>query len=292
MLGCDSFVPYYDPRLKRSRAHLLQQEAIRVAEIDIRDATSIETLLREERITHLVHLAAQAGVRHSMVHPESFVQSNVEGFVQIMEVCRRLPHILLTYASSSSVYGLNRKIPFSESDSADHPVSFYGATKRAGELIAHSYHHLYGIRATGLRFFTAYGPWGRPDMAYFLFTKAILEGRPIQLFNHGQMQRDFTYIEDIVQGTVASIDLGANWEIFNIGGSAPENVLHLIHLIETYTGKQAKVEFLDQQPGELLLTCADIEKSKTLLGYTPSTRLDEGMRQFVEWYCQYYASHA
>lgn len=282
--GCDNFNAYYDTGLKRARAEYLKQQGISILEADICEPANIEKELIEQSTTHLVHLAAQAGVRHSITHPQSYVQANLNGFVQILEICRRLSPIKCIYASSSSVYGLNKKIPFSEQDPCDHPANFYGATKKANEMIAHAYHHLYGISVTGLRYFTVYGPWGRPDMAYFSFTKSILEGKPIHLYNQGQMRRDFTYIDDIVRGTAAAIDLGASCEIFNLGNNHPENLSTLVSLIEKFSGKKAVVELLPMQMGEVVETYADIAKAKDKLGFVPSTSLEEGLERFVEWY--------
>jgi UDP-glucuronate 4-epimerase len=287
VVGCDNFNAYYDPALKRARAQLLKEAGIPVLETDIRNPPLLEKAVLEEEITHFVHLAAQAGVRHSITHPECYVGSNLDGFVQILEVCRKHPTMKLIYASSSSVYGLNQKIPFSETDPTDHPASLYGATKKSNELMAHTYHHLYGIPTTGLRFFTVYGPWGRPDMAYFSFTRAILEGKPIQVYNQGQMQRDFTYVGDIIQGTVAAIDLGAPCELFNLGNNQPVDVLTLISLIEKKTGKTAIKQWLPMQPGDVPVTYADISKSQSLLGYRPSTSLEQGIDRFIEWYAQH-----
>ncbi len=282
--GCDNFNAYYDPELKRERARLLKEQEIPVIETDICNPPLLEKIVLDEGITHFVHLAAQAGVRYSLQHPESYVHSNLDGFVQILEVCRRHPTMKLIYASSSSVYGLNKKIPFAETDRTDHPASLYGATKKSNELIAHAYHHLYGIPVTGLRFFTVYGPWGRPDMAYFSFTRAILEGVPISVYNQGQMQRDFTYIDDIVAGTRAAIDLGAPCEIFNLGNNQPVDVLTLIAFIEKKTGKEAIKQWLPMQPGDVPMTYADISKSQTMLGYRPLVSLEEGMDRFIDWY--------
>ncbi|MES2345197.1 MAG: NAD-dependent epimerase/dehydratase family protein, partial [Chlamydiota bacterium] len=214
------------------------------------------------------------------------VKANLDGFVKILEVCRLHPDMKFIYASSSSVYGLNEKIPFSEEDSTDKPASLYGATKKANEVIAYSYHHLYGINVTGLRFFTVYGPFGRPDMAYYSFTRSIIEGIPLQVYNYGKMRRDFTYIDDIVHGTVAAIDLGAPCQIFNLGNNRPEDLLDLISIIEEKVGKKAKIELLPMQPGDVPITFADISKSAALLGFRPSTSLKEGLSRFVEWYTQ------
>jgi UDP-glucuronate 4-epimerase len=282
--GCDNFNPYYDPTLKQARAKHLTQHGILVHDCDIRNAPHIEKSVLDHDTTHFVHLAAQAGVRHSIKHPESYVQSNLDGFVQIMEVCRRHPSIKFIYASSSSVYGLNQKVPFSENDPTDRPASLYGATKKSNELMAHAYHHLYGMHVTGLRFFTVYGPWGRPDMAYFSFTEAILQGKPIHVYNKGEMKRDFTYIDDIVAGTAAAIDLGAPCEIFNLGNNRPEEVNNLISIIEELTGKKAIKQFLPIQAGDVQNTYADIAKSQAQLGFKPKISLQEGMRHFVTWY--------
>ncbi len=278
VVGCDNFNPYYDPELKKERAKLLKTAGIPVFDADIR------SLQLSEKPTHFVHLAAQAGVRYSIEHPESYVANNLDGFFHILELCRKDPAMKLIYASSSSVYGLNEKIPFSESDPTDRPASFYGATKKSNELMAHAYHHLFGIPVTGLRFFTVYGPWGRPDMAYFSFTRSILEGKPIPVFHEGKTKRDFTYIDDIVKGAIAAIDLGAECEIFNLGNNHPESVLTLIELIETFTGKKAIKEFLPAPPGDIVTTYADISKAQKLLGFNPEVSLEQGMEQFVKWF--------
>lgn len=284
VMGCDNFNSYYDPRLKKERARRLAESGIIVLESDIRKPTLIEKAIVENKITHFVHLAAQAGVRHSLKHPEAYVETNLDGFVQILELIRRHPHVKLTYASSSSVYGLNTKIPFAEEDRTDSPANLYGATKKSNELLAHAYHHLFGISTTGLRYFTVYGPWGRPDMAYFSFTDAIVSGKPIQLYNEGKMQRDFTYIDDIVQGTASAIDLEAKNEIFNLGNNKPEDLLTLVSLLEKLTGKKAVKQLLPMQPGEVLITYADINKSKKLLNFSPKTSLADGLAHFVSWY--------
>ncbi len=288
VMGCDDFNPYYDPSLKRARAALLEKQGISVVEADIRQSALLEEQIVQFGATHVLHLAAQAGVRHSLTHPECYVASNLDGFVQVIEIIRRHPHIPFIYASSSSVYGLNRKIPFSETDPTDAPSNLYGATKKSNELIAHAYHHLFGIKTTGLRYFTVYGPWGRPDMAYFSFTRAILEGKPIQIFNEGKMQRDFTYIDDIAAGTLAAIDLAAPCEVFNLGNHRPEEVLHLIALLEKHLGKTAQKNLLPMQPGEVPTTYADITKSQKLLGFSPKVSLEEGIQKFLAWYGEYY----
>ena len=287
VLGLDNFNSYYDPLLKRRRAQLLSQEGIEVVEGDLCERDLLIHLLKEHQITHVVHLAAQAGVRHSLIKPDDYVASNLQGFVSILEACRTRPDLKFIYASSSSVYGLNKKIPFSVEDRTDHPANFYGATKKANEVMAFAYHHLYGLHVTGLRYFTVYGPWGRPDMAYFQFAEQICRDQPIKLFNAGKMRRDFTYIDDIVQGTVAALDLGASCELFNLGNSRPIDLLYMIELLEHALGKQAIKELMPMQMGEVQETCADIEKSQRMLGYRPSIPLETGIPRFVEWYRHY-----
>lgn len=282
--GFDNFNGYYDPQLKRDRAKLLDFE---VLEGDITEK-SLEAAIEKFQPTHIVHLAAQAGVRYSLVNPQAYIKTNVEGFTNVLEICRKMPHVPLIYASSSSVYGANEKIPYSEADRTDHPVSLYGATKKSNEVLAQSYHHLFGIKTTGLRFFTVYGPYGRPDMALFLFTDAILKGKPIDLFNHGKMERDFTYIDDIVSGTVAAIDLGSECEIFNLGNHQSVNLLRFVEIIEKSLGKEANKNFKPMQPGDVLRTFADIEKSQQMLKFTPKTALEVGVPKFIEWYRSYY----
>jgi UDP-glucuronate 4-epimerase len=236
------------------------------------------------KITHILHLAAQAGVRHSFTHPQEYIASNIDGFLSILEACRAMPHIKLIYASSSSVYGLNSKIPFSEKDPTAHPANLYGATKMANEAMAHAYHHLYNISVTALRFFTVYGPWGRPDMAYYRFAEQICARQPIKVFNFGQMKRDFTYIDDIVAGTAAAVDLSAPCEVFNLGHHRPINLLYLIELLEKELGMPAIKEFLPMQPGEVLETYADITKSHTILGFQPTIPIEEGIARFITWF--------
>ena len=289
VVGTDNFNSYYDSKLKRDRQTHLHQEHIEVFAADIRDRDFLRLLLLRHEITHVVHLAAQAGVRHSIYEPDDYVASNLQGFVSILEACRTFPNLKLIFASSSSVYGLNKKIPFSVEDPTDHPANLYGATKKANEAMAHSYHHLYGLCVTALRFFTVYGPWGRPDMAYYRFARQICESQPIQVFNHGKMRRDFTYIDDIIQGTIAAIDLGAPYEIFNLGNNRPVELLHLIELIEEALGKKAIKEFLPMQQGEVLETYADISKSQKLLGFSPKTRIEEGIGHFINWYREYHS---
>lgn len=287
VVGCDNFNSYYSPELKRRRAERLTQQGIPVIEADIQDLNQLESITKRYQITHVVHLAAQAGVRYSKENPQVYSDVNLDGFLQILELIRRHPQIPLIYASSSSVYGLNQKIPFSECDTTDVPSSLYGATKKSNELMARAYHHLYGISVTGLRFFTVYGPWGRPDMAYYSFAEAITQGKPIQIYNQGLMKRDFTYIDDIIQGTVAALDRSLPCEIFNLGNNQPEDVLKLVELLQQKMGKKAQIELLSDQLGEVPITYADITKSQSLLGFKPQTSLDQGLDQFLNWYRGY-----
>lgn len=287
--GCDQFNAYYSPALKQRRAELLSQEGIKIHTLDIVNRDALHRLLEKEKITHVVHLAAQAGVRYSLENPQAYVDSNLSGFVNVLEALRALPHIKLTYASSSSVYGLNTKTPFAETDPVNQPASLYAATKRSNELIAHAYHHTHNLSSTGLRFFTVYGPWGRPDMAYYSFTKAIWEGTPISVFGDGTLQRDFTYIDDIIQGTLAAIDLEADLELFNLGNHTPVTVLTLIDILEKHLQKKAIIEWRPQPPGDVPITYADITKSKRELNYSPQTHLDAGLKEFVDWFIHYTA---
>lgn len=288
VIGLDNFNSYYDPLLKREREKILKAEGTEVVQADICQREPIQTILSKHGITHLVHLAAQAGVRHSLTAPNDYVSSNLQGFVSVLEACRHFPGIKLIFASSSSVYGLNEKTPFSTEDPTDRPANLYGATKKANEVMAHAYHHLYGLSITALRYFTVYGPWGRPDMAYYSFTKKISDGKPIQIYNNGQMKRDFTYIDDIVRGTVAAIDLGAPYEIFNLGNRRPVELLYLIDLIEEKLQKKAIREMLPMQQGEVLGTYADIEKSERVLNFKPLISIEEGFSHFIEWYKLYH----
>lgn len=289
VIGLDNFNSYYDPQLKKDRAEQLQKQGIDILHSDIRERDFLKLLLLRYGITHLVHLAAQAGVRHSLSEPDDYVDSNLQGFVSILEACRYFPKLKLIYASSSSVYGLNQKIPFSVDDKTDCPANLYGATKKANEVMAHAYHNLYGFSVTALRYFTAYGPWGRPDMAYYRFARQIFDGEAIQVFNHGRMRRDFTYIDDIVDGTAAAIDLCTSCEIFNLGNNRPIDLLYLIELLEHAIGKKAIKEMLPMQPGEVTETYADIEKSQRILNFQPSVSLEEGIFRFIDWYKSYHA---
>lgn len=284
VVGCDNFNNYYSPELKKHRAQILTDLGIPVINADIQDLSKLEEIVQKYQVTHVVHLAAQAGVRYSKINPQSYCDSNLNGFLQILELIRRHPKIPLIYASSSSVYGLNKKVPFAESDPTDSPSNLYGATKKSNELMARGYHNLYGISVTGLRFFTVYGPWGRPDMAYYSFTDAILQDKPIQIYNNGKMKRDFTYIDDIVKGTIAALDKSLPCEIFNLGNNQPEDVLTLVRLLEQKLDKKGKIELLSDQPGEVPITYADISKSRSILQFEPTTSLDQGLDQFLSWY--------
>jgi UDP-glucuronate 4-epimerase len=288
VIGLDNFNDYYSPELKHARENELTKDGIRVIHGDILNTHLLEDIVGNHQITHLVHLAAQAGVRYSLVNPNAYITANISGFLNILELCRKYPHIYLTYASSSSVYGTNTKTPFSMEDRTDHQASFYGVTKKTNELMAHAYHHLYKIPITGLRFFTVYGPWGRPDMAYFSFTKAILEKKPIDVYNFGNMSRDFTYIDDIVEGIAAAVDLESSFELFNLGNNKPESLSSLIQFIEEGLGKKAEQRHLPMQSGDVEATYADIEHSKQKLGFLPKTSLKDGVRKFIAWYEEYF----
>jgi len=308
VLGYDNLNDYYDPALKRARLDQLQgRPGFRFVHADLADAAALEQAFAEFQPEVVVNLAAQAGVRYSLQNPRAYVDSNLVGFVNLLECCRRHKPRHLVYASSSSVYGANTKVPFAISDSTDHPVSLYAATKKAGEALAHSYSDLFGIPTTGLRFFTVYGPWGRPDMAYFSFTKAIFEGREIEVFNHGDMERDFTYIDDIVTGVVRTLDrvpaadpswtgnppvLGASrapYRLYNIGNHAPVKLMHFIQVLERLTGREANKRFRPMAQGDVHRTCADVEDLRRDVGFEPSTPIEQGLERFVAWYRNYYA---
>lgn len=307
IVGLDNLNDYYDVSLKKARLGLLESRAnFRFVRLDLADRQAMEQLFAAERFDRVVHLAAQAGVRYSLANPHAYVDSNLVGFMNILEGCRRYPVEHLVYASSSSVYGANTKLPFSVHDNVDHPVSLYAATKKANELMAHTYSHLYGLPTTGLRFFTVYGPWGRPDMALFKFTRAILAGEPIDVYNHGHMQRDFTYIDDIVEGVVRVLDRvpsgNSNWDgakpdpgtsrapyrIYNIGNHRPVELLYLIELLEGALGRRAERRLLPMQPGDVPATFADIEDLARDTGFAPTTPIEEGVPKFVAWYREYY----
>lgn len=289
VVGVDNLNPYYDPSLKRDRLNILKpNENFTFYQQDIQDLDGLQSIFAHYRIDLICNLAAQAGVRHSLKDPFSYQRSNLEGFLNLLELARQTKVKNFVYASSSSVYGGNTKTPFSVEDRVDRPVSLYAATKRANELMAYSYSHLYQIPCTGLRYFTVYGPWGRPDMALFLFTEAILEKRPIAVYNYGKMKRDFTYIDDIVDGTIAALEKPAPFEIFNLGNSESVGLLDFIHMLEDELGQKAVKNMLPLQPGDVPETAADITNSKEQLGFNPRTPLREGVRKFVAWYREYY----
>jgi UDP-glucuronate 4-epimerase len=296
VIGVDNINDYYDPTLKEARlSRLTDKPGFRFHRADIADHTAVEDLAgRHPEISHIIHLAAQAGVRYSLVNPYAYTHSNIDGQIAMLEMARHLPRCEhFVYASSSSVYGANRKLPFAVEDRVDNPVSLYAATKKACELMAHSYSHLYAIPTTGLRFFTVYGPWGRPDMSAFLFVKAILAGKPISVFNHGDMRRDFTYIDDIVTGVVAVSDHipsgdGPPYRVYNIGNHRSEPLMRMISIIEESLGKKAEIVFEPMQPGDVKETFADIEALRRDVGFEPSTAIDEGIPRFVRWYREFY----
>jgi UDP-glucuronate 4-epimerase len=307
VVGLDSMSDYYDVTLKEARlARLSPHARFRFEHLDVADRGRMAALFARERFDRVVHLAAQAGVRYSLENPHAYIDANIVGFMNILEGCRHNPVEHLVYASSSSVYGANTQMPFAVHDNVDHPVSLYAATKKANELMAHCYSHLYGIPTTGLRFFTVYGPWGRPDMALFLFTKAILEGREIDVFNHGRMQRDFTYIDDIVEGVVRVTDRPARpnaawsgdtpdpatsrapYRLYNIGNNSPVQLGRMIEVLEQALGRTARKRLLDMQPGDVAATFADVEDLERDVGFKPSTSIEDGVRRFVAWYFAYY----
>jgi len=293
--GLDNFNDYYQPRLKRDRHALLEGRAgYSGVEADLCDMPRMSALFAGRGFDAVCHLAAQAGVRHSLTHPFVYQKSNLEGFLNVLELCRHNGVKRLVYASSSSVYGGNRKLPFSESDPVDHPVSLYAATKKANELMAHTYTRLFGLQTIGLRFFTVYGPWGRPDMAAWLFTEAMMAGKPIRVFNHGRMRRDFTYIDDIVRGVLAALyrDGLDPYEVINLGNHRPENLTDFIAVLAGAVGAEARMELLPMQPGDVEATYADIDLARRKLGFEPSTPISEGLLKFVEWYRRYAAQNA
>ncbi|MFN4164421.1 MAG: NAD-dependent epimerase [Ferrovibrio sp.] len=297
VIGLDNLNDYYDPALKRARLEQLQgRKGFKFFQVDIADVDAVQQATAGADIRRVVHLAAQAGVRYSLVNPYAYIRANLLGHTVMLELCRHLPKCEhLVYASSSSVYGGNTKLPFAVEDRVDSPISLYAATKKADELISHAYAHLFGFPQTGLRFFTVYGPWGRPDMAMFIFTKAIFEGRPIQVFNNGDMQRDFTYIDDIVDGIVKTLDHpappnehGRPYRIYNIGNNKPEPLLRMIELIEQAVGRKAEKQFLPMQDGDVKATYADISAIQRDTGFKPSTPIDVGIPRFVDWYRRYH----
>jgi UDP-glucuronate 4-epimerase len=307
VVGLDNLNDYYDPNLKIARLERLESlPGFEFVRADLADAAALAAIFREGKFEVVVHLAAQAGVRRALINPQSYVQSNLVGFANLLEMCRHHGTRHLIYASSSSVYGASQNLPFSVHQNVDHPLSLYAATKKSNELLAHTYSHLFGLAATGLRFFTVYGPWGRPDMAVFLFTRAMLEGKPIKVFNHGQMKRDFTYIDDVVDGVFRLTDYlpvsdpswtaklpdpgtsTAPYRIYNIGNNKPVPLMHLIAVLENCLGVEAKKEFLPMQPGDVPETYADIEELAREVGFRPRTDIEQGVARFVEWYRGFY----
>ena len=307
VVGADSINDYYDVNLKKARlAQLTSNPNFKFYKLDISNKQSIEELFAAEKIHKVVHLAAQAGVRYSLTNPQAYIDSNIQGFINILEACRYYNVEHLVYASSSSVYGSNTCFPFDETQNVDHPISLYAATKKANELMAHTYSHLYGIPSTGLRFFTVYGPWGRPDMALFKFTQAILSGKPIDIYNHGEMIRDFTYVDDIVEGIVrvtnkpASPDSDFNtalpnpaisnapYRIFNIGNNNPVSLMLYINALEESLDLQAQKNYLPMQPGDVPVTSANTEALNQWVGFKPNTPISKGIKSFVDWYRSYY----
>jgi UDP-glucuronate 4-epimerase len=303
VVGLDNMNAYYDPALKEARLAVLKNhERFDFVKADLADGSGLMELFRRHRFARVIHLAAQPGVRYSIDHPHVYASANLDGFLNILEACRHNACGHLLYASSSSVYGNNAKLPFSVSDGVDHPVSLYAATKKANELMAHAYSHLYRLPCTGLRFFTVYGPWGRPDMAPYLFTDAIASGRPIKLFNNGDMRRDFTYVDDVAEAVVRLMDhvpqagasadspgtSAAPWRVFNIGNNRPEELMTVVRLFEQALGRTAVKEYLPMQPGDVFETYADIDDLAREIGFRPKTSIEEGIRAFVAWYRDYH----
>jgi UDP-glucuronate 4-epimerase len=307
VVGIDSLNNYYDPQLKQARLAMLQaQPGFTFRKLDLADRAAMKDLFAAYRFPAVVHLAAQAGVRYSLENPHAYVDANLEGFINVLEGCRHNGCEHLLFASSSSVYGANTKLPFSVKDNVDHPISLYAATKKANELMAHSYSHLYRLPTTGLRFFTVYGPWGRPDMAMFIFAKAILAGQPVRLFNHGRMRRDFTYVDDVVQAVVRLVDRPpqgnpdwdgnrpdpatskAPWTVYNIGNNHPEELTHVISLLEKEFGRPAIKEMLPMQPGDVEATYADVADLERDIGFKPATPIEDGIARFAKWYRDYH----
>ena len=305
VVGLDNLNDYYLPQLKLDRlAQLTSRPGFQFEKVALEDRDGINRLFKTHTFDSVIHLAAQAGVRYSLTNPQAYVDANLVGFVNILEACRHSQVAHLTYASSSSVYGANRKIPFSVDDRVDHPVSLYAATKKANELMAHTYSHLFGLPTTGLRFFTVYGPWGRPDMAMWMFTKAILAGKPIDVFNHGKMKRDFTFVDDIVEGVIRTNDTipkplavssdaddsqtAAPYRVYNIGNNQPVELMHLIETLEQALGCTAEKNMLPMQPGDVPATYANIDALQRDVGFRPSTSIEVGVKKFVDWYKSYH----
>lgn len=307
VVGLDVLNSYYDPKLKEARLEILRRNAnFSFVKLDLADRSATQSLFAQHGFPTVIHLAAQAGVRHSLEHPHAYIDANIEGFINVLEGCRHNGCEHLVFASSSSVYGANTKLPFSVRDNVDHPISLYAASKKANELMAHSYSHLYRIPATGLRFFTVYGPWGRPDMAMFIFAKAILAGQPIRLFNHGKMRRDFTFVDDVSNAIVRLLNhppkgnpdwngrdpdpatSSAPWRIYNIGNSRPEELGHVISLLEKEFGRTAIKEMLPMQPGDVEATYADVADLERDIGFRPATTIEDGIARFAAWYREFH----
>jgi UDP-glucuronate 4-epimerase len=307
VIGVDIVNSYYDPSLKEARLKILgNHRNFTFVKLDLADRAASSALFEQQRAPVVIHLAAQAGVRHSLNHPHAYVDANLEGFTNVLEGCRHNGCRHLVFASSSSVYGANTKLPFSVQDNVDHPINLYAASKKANELMAHAYSHLYGLPATGLRFFTVYGPWGRPDMAMFIFARAILAGEPIKLFNHGRMRRDFTFVDDVSQALVRLVDhppqarpdwdakhpdpssSSAPWKIYNIGNNHPEDLIHVVEQLEKQFGKPAIKEMLPMQPGDVEATYADVADLERDIGFRPSTSIEDGIASFARWYREYH----
>ena len=305
VIGVDSLNDYYDPKLKEARLSILKNDPnFSFIKLNLADRAATKSLLAEHKFPVVIHLAAQAGVRYSIENPFAYADANLEGFLNILEGCRHNDCKHLLYASSSSVYGTNAKLPFSVHDNVDHPISLYAASKKANELMAHSYSHLYKIPSTGLRFFTVYGPWGRPDMAMFIFAKAIVEGKPIKLFNNGDMLRDFTFVDDVAEALIRLIDRppqgqrgakgddpsisSAPWRVYNIGNNHPEQLMKVVSVLEKEFGRKAKTEMLPMQPGDVPATYADIDDLKREVGFSPSTSIEDGIARFAAWYRDYH----
>jgi len=289
VFGVDNMNDYYDVELKKRRLEILNSyENFNFLKANLEDVDKIELVFKNNEITHVINLAAQAGVRYSLTNPQAYISSNIEGFVNILELSHKYKIKKLVYASSSSVYGDSKKMPSSENDKTDSQISLYGATKKSNELMAHAYFKLYGLESVGLRFFSVYGPWGRPDMALFLFTDAIVKDRPINVFNKGEMQRDFTYIDDIVLGIHNSLSLIKPFDIYNLGNNETVELLHLINLIEKNLGKTAEMKLLPMQKGDIQKSFADIDKALKDLNYKPSVSIEKGVKEFINWYKEFY----
>jgi UDP-glucuronate 4-epimerase len=308
VIGADSLNAYYDPKLKEARLEILKRDPrFSFGWLDLSDRGRSKSLFEQHRFPIVIHLAAQAGVRYSLQNPHAYVDANLQGFINVLEGCRHNGCRHLVFASSSSVYGANTKLPFSVRDNVDHPISLYAASKKANELMAHAYSHLYRIPSTGLRFFTVYGPWGRPDMAMYIFARAILTGGPIKLFNHGKMRRDFTFIDDVKEAVARLVDRppqerpnwdrtpadpatsSAPWKIYNIGNNRPEELMHVVSLLEKEFGRTATKEMLPMQPGDVEATYADIAELERDIGFQPSTMIEDGVARFAKWYREYHS---